>query len=231
VNTTTPERPDTIGAERATVIRVRIVAAVLSITAVAAVAVGLLWPEPAGGGETYEYADIVATRDLWWGLLGAGAVLAVINVPMQALATLLLVRERGSAWATWGAAAMWLGAALQATGVAGWASAYFYATDPQVDAATGQAVIAAANADQAHLFALMIPGALLVMVGTIVQCVGLFRARVVPTWIPVATLFTILTFVIPGNGIAGAITSAPMAAGSIGLAYFAVRRTTASATQ
>jgi hypothetical protein len=200
---------------------------VLSATAVASVAVGLLWPEPSGGGETYGYADIAATRDLWWTLLSTGAAMAILNVPLQALATLLLVRERGSAWATWGAAAMWLGVALQASGVAGWASAYFYATDPDVSTASGQAVIDAANADQAHLFALMIPGALLVMVGMILQCVGLLRARAVPTWVPVALLFTVLTFVIPGGGVAGLLTSVPMAAGTIGLAYFVVRRTTA----
>jgi hypothetical protein len=192
------------------------------------VAVGLLWPEPSGGGETYSYADIVTNRDLWWGLLGAGAALGVINVPLQALATMLLVRERGSGWATWGAATTWLGVALQATGVAGWASAYFYATDPEVNATTGRAVIEAANADQAHLFGLLVPGALLVMIGTVLQCVGLFRAHVVPFWVPVAMLFTVLTFVIPGSGLAGLITSVPMAAGSIGLAYFATRRATVS---
>jgi hypothetical protein len=228
MNTATPERERTITVDRATAIRVRILAVVLAATAVTAVAVGVLWPEPSGGGETYSYADIVANRDLWWGLLGFGAAMAVINIPLQALATLILVRERGSAWATWGAAAMWLGAALQAAGVAGWASAYFFATDPQVDAATGRAVIDAVNADEAHLFGLMIPGALLVLVGTVLQCVGLFRARVVPIWVPVALLFTTLTFVIPGNGLAGLITSAPMAAGSIGLAYFVTRRTTAA---
>ncbi len=224
----TATEPTITAVEPATVIRVRILAVVLSVTAVAAVAVGLLWPEPSGDGETYSYADIVTHRDLWWGLLGAGAVMAVINVPMQALATLLLVRERGSAWATWGAAAMWLGVALQAAGVAGWASAYFYATDPGVGAASGRAVIEAANTDTAHLFALMIPGALLVMVGTVLQCVGLFRAHVVPTWVPLALLFTTLTLVIPGSGLAGLITAAPMAAGSIGLAYFVTRQPTAS---
>lgn len=228
MNTTTPERERTITVDRATAIRVRILAVVLAATAVTAVAVGVLWPEPSGGGETYSYADIAANRELWWGLLGLGAAVAVINVPLQALAVLLLVRERGSAWATWGATAMWLGVALQATGVAGWASAYFYATDAQVEAAAGRAVIDAANTDEAHLFALMIPGALLVLVGTVLQCVGLFRARVVPVWVPVAMLFTTLTFVIPGNGLAGLITSAPMAAGSIGLAYFLTRRTTAA---
>ena len=109
---------------------------------------------------------------------------------------------------------------LQATGVAGWASAYYYATDPGLDRRIGSAVIEAANNDQAHLFAFLIPGALLVVLGTVLQCVGLFRAHVVPVWVPIALLFTVLTFIVPGNGALGLATSIPMAAGAIGLGYY-----------
>jgi hypothetical protein len=210
--------------DRSTVVRVRLLAVVLGATAIAAAVGGLFWPEPAGGGETYTYADIAPDRDLWWGLLGALAAAAVVNVPLQAIATMILVRARGSVWATVGGSLMWVGVGLQAVGVAGWASAYFYPTDPAVDRTVGSAVVEAANNDQGHLFALLIPGALLVVVGTVLQCVGLFRAHVVPAWVPVAALFTVLTFVIPGNGLAGLVTAVPMAAAAIGLGYFAVRR-------
>jgi len=203
--------------------RVALLAVVLGLTAVAAAVGGVFWLEPAAGGETYSYADIAERRDLWWGLLGALAAMAVVNVPLQALATLLLVRERGARWATIGAALMWVGCGLQAVGVAGWASAYFYATDPSVDSAAGRAVIEAANQDTAHLFALMIPGALMVLVGTVLQCVGLFRSRAVPRWVPVAALAVVVTFVVPGSGVAGLLTSVPMAAAAIGLGYHAWR--------
>ena len=33
----------------------------------------------------------------------------------------------------------------------------------------------------------LIPGALLVVLGTVLQCIGLFRARVVPAWVPLAS--------------------------------------------
>jgi hypothetical protein len=224
---------DTITSERvsapsdsATAARIRLLAVVLGLTAVAAAIGGLFWPEPAGGGETYTYSDIAADRDLWWGLLGGLAAMAVVNVPLQALATMFLVRARGHVWATVGGALMWIGCGLQAVGVAGWATAYFFPTDPTLDPSVGRAVIEAANDDQAHLFALLIPGALLVVVGTVLQCVGLFRARAVPTWVPIALLFTLLTFLVPGNGVLGLVTSLPMAAGAIALAYFTVRRVT-----
>ena len=212
--------------DRSTVTRTTLLAVALGVTALAAVVGGLLWPEPDGGGETYAYAEVAANRGLWWGLLSGLAVIAMVNVPLQALATMQLVRDRGGVWATVGGALMWLGVGLQATGVAGWASAYFYATDPSLDRSAGSAVVEAANNDLAHLFGLLVPGALLVVLGTVLQCVGLLRAHVVPVWVTVGLLFTVLTFVVPGNGALGLLISLPMALGAIGLAYFAWRSVT-----
>ena len=211
-------------ADRSTVVRVTLLAVALGVTAVAAAVGGLFWPEAEGGGDTYSYADIAPSRGLWWGLLGGLSVVGLLNVPLQALATMFLVRARGSGWATVGGALMWVGIGMQATGVAGWASAYFYPTDPSLDQSVGSAVIEAANNDQGHLFGFLVPGALLVVLGTVLQCVGLFRARVVPVWVPVGLLFSVITFVVPGEGALGLVTSIPMAVGAIGLGYFARRR-------
>jgi len=201
--------------------RVGLVALALSATALAALPGGLLWPEPSGGGETYTYADIQPQRALWWGLLVALAVNLVINVPAQALLTVLLVRARGAAWATVGGALMWIGTALYAVGGAGWAAAYYFGTAPGVD----PAVMDRINADTAHIFGVMIPGALLVALGTVVQAVGLWRSGAVPRWIPILWLTIVATFVVPGNGIAGLLTAVPMTAASLGTAYYAYRRT------
>ena len=216
--------------DRSTRSRIALVAIVLGVTAIGAAVGGVFWPEPEDGGETYSYADIAPDRDLWWGLLGTIAVIALINVTLQAFVTMFLVRGRGSVWATVGGSLMWLGIAAQAVGVAGWASAYFYPTDPSVDREVGNAVIEAANNDQGHIFAFLIPGALLVILGTVLQCVGLFRAHVVPIWVPIALLFTILTFIVPGSGPLGLITSIPMAAGVIGLGYYAWRSVSTAET-
>jgi hypothetical protein len=200
--------------------RIGIVALLLAITAIAAVPGGLLWPEPAGGGETYAYSDIQPVRDLWWGLLVALSACLVINVPAQALLTTFLVRGRGATWATVGAVVMWIGAALYAVGGAGWAAAYYFATAPGVDAS----VIERINDDSAHVFGVMIPGALLVAVGTVIQVVGLWRSRAVPRWIPLLWLTIVPTFIVPGNGVAGLITALPMTAASLGTAYYAWRK-------
>jgi hypothetical protein len=200
--------------------RIGIVALLLALTAVVAVPGGLLWPEPSGGGETYAYSDIQPVRDLWWGLLVALSACLVINVPAQALLTTFLVRGRGSAWATVGAVVMWIGTALYAVGGAGWAAAYYFATAPGVD----PSVIERINDDAAHVFGVMIPGALLVAVGTVIQVVGLWRSRAVPRWIPLLWLTIVPTFIVPGNGVAGLITALPMTAASLGTAYYAWRK-------
>ncbi|GAA1617431.1 hypothetical protein GCM10009789_84230 [Kribbella sancticallisti] len=200
--------------------RVGFVAVALALTSLAALPGGLLWPEPAGGGETYSYADIQPVRDLWWGLLVTLSSLLIFNVPAQALLTVLLVRGRGAAWATTGAVMMWIGTALYAVGGAGWAAAYYFATAPGVD----PGVIERINADQAHLFEVTIPGALLVALGTVIQAAGLWRSHAVPRWIPLFWLTSVATFVVPGNGVAGLITAVPMTAAGLGTAYYAWRR-------
>ena len=70
----------------------------------------------------------------------------------------------------------------------------------------------------------LIAGAVLVIVGTVLQVVALIRARAVPVWVWVGLLFSIITLFVPAEGALGLVTGLPMAAGAIGLGYFAVRR-------
>jgi hypothetical protein len=211
---------ETLVRTKPTTRRVGYVALALALTSVAALPGGLLWPEPSGSGHTYTYADIQPHRALWWGLLLALAANLIINVPAQALLTVLLVRTRGAALATVGGIVMWIGTALYAVGVGGWAAAYYFATAPGVD----PSVIERINDDTGHVFGALIPGSLLVAVGTVLQAIGLLRSRVVPRWIPVLWLAIIATFIVPGNGIAGLITAVPMTAASLGTAYYAWKK-------
>ncbi|TCO48391.1 hypothetical protein EV646_104209 [Kribbella antiqua] len=203
--------------------RIGLVSLIFVITSVAAVPGGLLWPEPSGGGETYTYADIQPLRDRWWGLLVVLSANLVLNVPAQALLTVFLVCHRGAPWATIGGLVMWIGTALYAVGVAGWAATYYFATG--VDAATGGAVMDHVADDTPHLLGTVMAGALMVAVGTVIQVIGLWRSHAVPRWIPVLLLVIVVTFVIPGSGWIGLITAVPMTAGAVGLAYYAWRRT------
>jgi hypothetical protein len=178
--------------ESSTRSRVALLAIVLGVTSILAIPAGLFWPEPSAGGETYAFSDIAGQRDLWWGLLTSISVGAIISVALQAVATMLLVRRRGSTLATIGGA--------------------------------GRAAFDVVNDDISHIFALMIPGAAMALVCQVLQSIALFRAKVVPSWVPWLSLAIVATFVSPGNGLAGLITAIPMAAAAVGLGYYAWRR-------
>ena len=202
--------------------RIGLVGIVLTISNLVAMPGGLLWPNPAGGGETYAYTDIQPLRDRWWGLLVFLSVNLVLGVPAQAFLTAYLVRRRGAAWATVGGTAMWIGTGIYAVGVGGLAAAYYFATG--VDAATGSAVMDNANDDLLHLFGPVLAGSLVVAIGTVIQAIGLWRSQAVPRWVPALVLFIVISFVVPGNGWIGLTVQIPMAAGGIAIAYYAWRR-------
>jgi len=45
-------------------------------------------------------ASIADQRELWWGLLTGLAIIGILGTTLQAMATMYLVRHRGSTWAT-----------------------------------------------------------------------------------------------------------------------------------
>jgi hypothetical protein len=110
--------------------------------------------------------------------------------------------------------------------VAGFAAAYFYPSDPAVSSAAGKEVYRSIAHDHAHLLAIQLPGHLLSTVGTVVQSVALLRSTVVPRWVPILSLSILITYGIPGSHLIGLVTSIPLAATCVGLAYYAWRRVT-----
>jgi hypothetical protein len=194
---------------------------VLVVTSLLGVAGSLLWPEPAVG-DWYTYRDIAPIRELWWALLTTLSVGLVLGVPAQALAALLLTWGRGAMWTTVGAVLMWLGTGLYAVGVGGWAAVYFFGTLPQLGVASGTRLLDAV-ADDPRLFAVALPGAALVALGTVVQAVGLLRSRALPRWVPILSLAIVLTFVVPGSGVVGALAGIPLAVAAIAIGYYAWR--------
>ena len=213
--------------ESANAHRFGLLAVVLAMASATAVVGGVLWPEPSGGGETYAYADIASQRELWWGLLTGLAICGILGTTLQAVAALYLVRHRGSTWATIGAALLILGIIAQGMGVAGWATAYFFPTDPSLEPTAGHQAFEAVNDNIGYIFAVMITGAALAILGQTAQAVGLIRAKVVPVWIPIGLMTSILTFLIPGNGVVGLITALPMAVSACALGWYAYRRASA----
>lgn len=194
----------------------------LGVAAVAVVPLQFLWSRPSDGKQ-FSYADIAGDRELFWLVVVLFGAISVVYLPLQALATMHLVRDRGSSAATMGGALLWVGCGLQAVGVATWAAIYFTATSPELESSVGRAVIEAANSDDLHLYGALFPGVLLVTIGTVVQCIALFRAKVTPIWVPIGLLFIVLTFVIQSTGPVGLICTIPMTMGALGLAASVLR--------
>jgi len=218
-----PQRND--HAQRSLVTRRRagLLLIVLVATSLLAILGSLLWPAPAVG-DWYTYQDIAPIRERWWAVLTALSVGLVLNVPAQALAALILTPDRGAMWTTAGASLMWLGTGLYAVGVGGWASMYFFATHPGLDAAAGTRLLDQV-ADDPRLLAVALPGALLVALGTVGQAVGLWRSRALPPWVPILSLTIVLSFIAPGSGIVGALLGIPVAVAGTAIGYYAWRRT------
>ena len=194
----------------------------LAVTSVLGLALTVLWPGTSG--EWFAYDDVAPIRDRFFGVLTVLTVVFIIGVPAQALAAMLVARNRGAAWATAGGAVLILGAAMQATGAAGWAMLYYYTSGPALDPATATAFMARIASD-GRLFVVPAVGAALVALGTSVQAVGLWRSRALPRWIPLASLAIVPSFVLPTNGLAGALVQVPVAAAAVGMGWYAWRRT------
>jgi hypothetical protein len=204
--------------------RVNLVCAVLVLTALAFIPIGLAWPTVSDSGTVLGVDDVQPVRDSMWLLIMLAAVLGPLNASAQAIAVLMLVREKAASIATWGAVLMIVGCVVEAVGIAGFAAAYFYASDVAITHDAATQVYDAIAADHTHLLVLQLPGHLMLTAGIVTQAVALFRARVVPWWVPTLTLAILLTYAFPGSGVLGMVSVVPMTAGCIAIAYFARRR-------
>src|SRR3954468_20954369 len=200
--------------------RVNLVCAVLVLTALAFIPIGLAWPTVSDSGTVLGVDDVQPARDSMWLLIMLTAVLGPLNAGAQAIAVLLLIREKAAAAATWGAMLMTVGCLMEAAGLAGFAAAYFYPSDPTVSHEAASRVYDAIAADPPHLLVFQLPGHLLLTAGIVIQAVALFRSRVVPRWVPTLTLAVLLTYAVPGSGLLGLVTVLPVTAGAIAVAYF-----------
>lgn len=201
--------------------RVTVLVVFLSIVAILAIPAYLLWPHPSGKEGTYLLSDFNSGRGLWWWLLTSGAALTVLMTAAQAIAVLVIVRERGATWADWGAGLMLLGSATQAAGLAGVGASYYSASNPNLPRNVGLAMFSAINHDQRHLFGALLAGELIAVIGTVLQAVALVHSRALPKWVPILSLFVVLSIVAPVESAASLVFTVPMAAAAIGLAYYA----------
>jgi len=200
--------------------RAALIAIAILITSIGGIAVVLFYPVPDAAGR-YTYAQLEPIRDFLWAFfIFAGVNLIIGNVAV-AFAGWQLVSARGAAWATAGGALMGLGAAAYGVGVGGWATIVYYPTSPAaLDPASGAALLDYVFNDVPHLFGAVIPGALLVMIGTVSLAIGLWRGRTVPRWVPILLASLFVTLFLPTRGPIGLVAEVPHLMAAVGIAWF-----------
>jgi hypothetical protein len=222
-----PQRHAVARPRAATSGRLALLFAVIVATSVSAFALAFIsFAKPLGHGDGLPgYAAIAPHRAYAWAFFVTAGVQLVVGASAAALAALLLARERGARWATVGGSLVWLGAAIYGVGIGGWATLYWFATDPRAVApATGTRLFDRFNHDAAHMLSVPIVGALLIAVGSLVIAVALWRARSVPRWVPiVGAMSAIATVVLPPDGAAGLVGEAASSASTIAIGWYAWR--------
>jgi len=197
-------------------VQVGLVFAAICITAVATLAVSLLFPAVGADG-WFSYASVQPSGAFFWAFLTLAAVNLVVAVVAGIIATLLLVSARGWRWATAGAALAVVGVGFYAAGVGGWAMLYYFAANSsQLDATTATAFIESVNADGIRLFGAAAGGAGMIALAVVLLSIGLWRSGNVPKWLPVvAVIGSLITFVLPTDGPLGVLVEAPQAITSV----------------
>jgi hypothetical protein len=223
-----PQAPAAREARPAANGRMALLFAVVLVTGVSALALSVVsYAKPIGDGDSLPgYAAIAPMRGYVWAFFVIAGVQLVVGACAAALAAMFLARDRGARWATAGGGLVWLGAAIYGVGIGGWATIYYFGTDPSVlGRATATRLIERANDDTARLLAVPIGGALLVALGSLALAVALWRACTVPRWVPVvAGLAAVATIVLPPSGVAGLIAEAASSATTIAIGWYAWRR-------
>jgi hypothetical protein len=202
--------------------------AVILVTSMSALALSVVsFAKPIGNGDGLpDYASIAADRSYVWAFFLVAGVQLIVGACAAALAAWLLAPNRGARWATVGGSLVWLGAAIYGVGVGGWATVYYFGTDPAaLDPATAARLIDHVNDDPARMLVVPISGALLVAVGSMLLAVALWRARTIPRWVPiVGALSGVTGIVIPPDTVAGIISEAASSATAAAIGWYAWRR-------
>jgi hypothetical protein len=203
----------------------RLLFAVILVTSLSALALSLMsFAKPIGHGDGLpDYAAIAPNRGYVWGFFVVAGVQLIVGACAAALAAWLLAPARGARLATVGGSLIWLGAAIYGVGTGGWATFYYFGTDPAtLDPATAARLIDHVNNDTARMLAVPIGGALLVAIGSMLLAVALWRARTVPRWVPIVGALSAVTgIVLPPDTVAGIVGETASSATSIAIGWYA----------
>ncbi|GAC1608953.1 MAG: hypothetical protein NVS3B26_08040 [Mycobacteriales bacterium] len=165
------------------------VIAVAALVGAVAKVVFLYWHRSYDKSEVVPYDTFLRIRQGWYVSHYFGGTVMGLGYIALAVAACLLVHRAGSTWITIGAVLTGLGGLLVAPGLAGEGVAYSYASDTAaVPRAQGVILLRYMFEHPDRTLVFLIVGLGLITIGGVLLGVGLLRARVVPTWVPVALI-------------------------------------------
>ncbi|WP_329122657.1 DUF4386 family protein [Streptomyces sp. NBC_01465] len=204
--------------------------AALGVVAVGSV-VNALFAVLTPGGDPhngFSYGDAAGHRDRFWAMFAYGGPLYALFCVGLAFAVLVLVRQRGAALARIGSVLLIVSGALVSSGFGGVGVLYGYATNSAaLPTASGHSFVAYIN-DHTDLYTnVLAPSALAQIVGSVLVCIALFRARSVPRWLSALFIVGMLLSFAISSGAAGFVAALPSAVATVAIAWYARERTTA----
>ena len=178
------------------------------------------WHRDYDPGKAIPYDDFSPIRESWWAWHMFGGLANTLMMVALAIAACMLAQRRGAAWANAGAAATLLGGLLFGAGVAAEGAAMGYAGNSEaLPRQAGAALLSFINDHPQLYVAPLLPGLLLSTLGPMLISVALWRARSVPSWIPIALLVgTVAGFATPIQ--LGWIAGIPAAVATIAIGWY-----------
>jgi len=206
--------------------RLRVLFAAILATSVAAFLLSLVsYVRPIGKSDFPAFVELSHHRSYVWVFFLVAGIQLVVGVCAAAIAGLVLTPARGSRPATVGAGLLFLGAAAYGVGIGGWATVYWFGTDTTVlDPAAATRLIHEANHDVAHMLVIPIAGAVIVGLGSLALCAGIWRAATVPRMVIIfSALGTIATVVLKPDTFLGLSAELVSSLTTIAFGWYALR--------
>lgn len=199
--------------------RSRLVAAGVVVGSVGSAGLGF-WHRNYEPGQAIPYDKFVPIHQSWWAWHLFGGLANSLMAVTLAIGVCILAPRRGAVWATLGAGAILLGGLFFGAGVAAEGAAMGYAGDPRaLPGQAGAALLAYVNGHPDRYVVAIIPGLILSSLGLLLISVALWKARSVPSWVPIALFIgTVLDFAAPIS--VGWVASLPQAIAVIAIGWF-----------
>jgi hypothetical protein len=187
---------------------------------------GAVWNTLAGhGGDTELTARWLADHQHAWIAATYGTALNALGLIALLLAVCVLVRRRGSAWATAALVTGALGTALYAVASAVPMQMLGLGKQTVITPAQTTALIDYVGEHDAIQGGVAFPGFLLLLIAQIFITVALFRSRALPVWVPALFIAgAVIQVALAGGGPLTAVATIPQTVAMVAIGWFAYRK-------